>query len=305
MNLVETALSYLRAGLCVLPASLAEKRPMLPGWKAFQSALPTEQQVQTWFADAEALCIVTGAVSGHAEIFDFDQQGELFQAWCERVRQADPTILDKIVAETSPSTGWHTIARCESPVSGNLKLAQRKIYVESADPVEIKGKRYVPRKDVDGRFSVIITLIETRGEGGLFLCAPSPGYELAQGDLTQLPVLTAEQREIMLEAAWSLNEFIPEPEKIDTTSTPSLQRPGDDFNQRGNVRELLIKHGWTLAKPGENEYWRRPGKERGWSATLKNGVLYVFTLVGRGPYKEETIEIPSTAALLIAGAPAA
>lgn len=31
-----------------------------------------------------------------------------------------------------------------------------------------------------------------------------------------------------------------------------------------------------------------------------NGVLYVFTLVGRGPYKQETIEIPSTVSLLIA-----
>lgn len=31
-----------------------------------------------------------------------------------------------------------------------------------------------------------------------------------------------------------------------------------------------------------------------------HGVLYVFTLVGRGPYKEEVIEMPSTVALLIA-----
>jgi len=31
-----------------------------------------------------------------------------------------------------------------------------------------------------------------------------------------------------------------------------------------------------------------------------NGVLYVFTLVGRGPYKEEAIELPSTVSLLIA-----
>jgi hypothetical protein len=31
-----------------------------------------------------------------------------------------------------------------------------------------------------------------------------------------------------------------------------------------------------------------------------NGVLYVFTLVGRGPTKEETIEVPTQAALLIA-----
>ena len=32
-----------------------------------------------------------------------------------------------------------------------------------------------------------------------------------------------------------------------------------------------------------------------------NGVLYVFTLVGRGPYKEAVSEIPSSASLLIAG----
>ncbi|HEX3725563.1 MAG TPA: hypothetical protein VHV08_04945 [Pirellulales bacterium] len=31
-----------------------------------------------------------------------------------------------------------------------------------------------------------------------------------------------------------------------------------------------------------------------------HGVLYVFTLVGHGPYKQETLEIPSTVALLIA-----
>lgn len=32
-----------------------------------------------------------------------------------------------------------------------------------------------------------------------------------------------------------------------------------------------------------------------------HGVLYVFTLVGRGPYKEEVVEVPSSQALLIAG----
>lgn len=31
-----------------------------------------------------------------------------------------------------------------------------------------------------------------------------------------------------------------------------------------------------------------------------NGVLYVFALVGRGPYKEEKLEVPSTVALLLA-----
>lgn len=40
--------------------------------------------------------------------------------------------------------------------------------------------------------------------------------------------------------------------------------------------------------------------QRGRHSAPGNGVLYVFTLVGRGPYKEETVEIASTVSLLIA-----
>ena len=40
---------------------------------------------------------------------------------------------------------------------------------------------------------------------------------------------------------------------------------------------------------------------RGTHSAPGNGVLYVFALTGRGPYKVETVEVPSSAALLIAG----
>lgn len=39
---------------------------------------------------------------------------------------------------------------------------------------------------------------------------------------------------------------------------------------------------------------------QGRHSTKGNGVVYVFTLVGRGPYKEEKWEVPTTAALLVA-----
>jgi hypothetical protein len=54
-------------------------------------------------------------------------------------------------------------------------------------------------------------------------------------------------------------------------------RPGDDFNNRADIAALLVHHGWSLARDGENQHWRRPGKVAGVSATLKNGVLYVFS----------------------------
>ncbi|MFG0293509.1 MAG: DUF3987 domain-containing protein [Phycisphaerales bacterium JB050] len=53
-------------------------------------------------------------------------------------------------------------------------------------------------------------------------------------------------------------------------------RPGDEFNKRGDVRELLYRHGWTKVGGGANERWLRPGG-RGSSATLKDGVFYVHS----------------------------
>ena len=67
--------------------------------------------------------------------------------------------------------------RCTEPISANLKLAQQREVVDGPDPVERYGKSIKPRKDGAG-YSITQTLIETRGEGGLVLCAPSDGYEL-------------------------------------------------------------------------------------------------------------------------------
>ena len=67
--MIDTALTYLQAGLCILPADRHLKRPTLTGWKSFQTHLPIELQVRQWFgASAEAICIVTGAISGNLEV---------------------------------------------------------------------------------------------------------------------------------------------------------------------------------------------------------------------------------------------
>src|SRR5207244_2839621 len=49
--------------------------------------------------------------------------------------------------------------------------------------------------------------------------------------------------------------------------------------------------------PGKQELER---VKQGRHSAKGNGVLYVFALVGRGPYKEEHMEIPTTAGLLVA-----
>jgi hypothetical protein len=296
------ALSYLDAGLCVLPAIGAQKRPAVPEWKLYQNRQPTTSEMHKWFSlpapsgarqagnGQSALCLVCGQVSGNLEMLDFDAGGELFQPWCAVIREAAPGLLERLVIERTPSGGRHVAYRSQETVCGNLKLTQRRIETPNGEPVTIGGKQYAPRQDAGGQWHVLLTLIETRGEGGLFLCAPSPGYELAQGDFTHLPVLTADEREILLSSAWALNEHLPAPESV-PVSSPNLSRPGDDYAARGDVRALLQKHGWTLAKSGENEYWRRPGKSAGWSATLKNGVFYVFSS-NAAPFESEKAYAP-------------
>ena len=268
-EILPIAQNYLDAGMSVLPAIRTEKRPAIGKWKQYQQRLPVTAELNAWPWN-DAMCIICGQVSGNLEIIDFDGGGELFPAWMDRI---DPDLRDHLVIESTPSGGMHVIYRCDTPVCGNIKLAQRKV----DDKVQ--------------------TLIETRGEGGLFLCAPTPGYEMMQGDFCDLPVLTESQRDTLLRTAWELNEYwppvfngpnsydivdltmpnIPRVSGISANRSENSLRPGDDYNHRGDPREVLKQHGWVLAIPGENEYWRRPGKDIGWSGSLKHGVFHVFS----------------------------
>jgi hypothetical protein len=278
MPVLDHALNYLRAGLSVLPADAVGKRPAVASWKEYQERRPTEDELRTWFARDRALCLVTGKVSGNLEMIDFDCAGEKFAWWKQLVEHRAPGLLARLVIERSPSGGWHVVYRCATPPCGNIKLAERAVPVADDREVEFYGRKYKPRV-VNGRHEVWLTLIETRAEGGLFLCAPSPNYELAQGQFEAVPLLSDQEREVLLEAAWSQNELrrLPEPVPEPLADSGALDRPGDDYNARGDVRGVLRKHGWTLARQGENEYWRRPGKTDGWSATFKEGVFFVHS----------------------------
>jgi hypothetical protein len=273
------ALQYLAAGLCVLPARLAEKRPALASWKAFQSCRPAEAQITEWFARAEALCLLTGAVSGNLELLDFDCQAEAYAAWAEIVRRKAPGLLERLVAERSQSGGRHIIYRLAAPPPGNTKLARKIIVVADKTPVTYRGKQYVPRR-VGDHWQIEPVLIETRGEGGIFLCAPSPGYVVEQGSFEALPVLTAEERAVLIDAARALDELVTAvaaPMPAPSSAAGDTDRPGDDFNRRGDVRAVLLKHGWTKIREGENEHWQRPGKTEGNSATLRDNVFFCFS----------------------------
>lgn len=237
-----TALYYLTLGLSTLPASRAEKRPTVV-WKEYQKRLPTEAEWHGW-QRADAVCIVTGAVSGNLLMVDFDQQAKAFDAWAALV---PPALLARCAIERSQRGGLHVIVRCTESVPKNERLAS----------------------DLTGG-----VLIETRGEGGLFLCAPTAGYELTQGDFDSIPVLTPAEVAVLIDAARLLNLEPVREKKVRKPQAQSFNRdesPADDWNERGRevFKRLLEDKGWEFVRLyNENEQWRRPGKTTGVSASL-------------------------------------
>ena len=304
--ILQKALEYVAAGLSVIPTVKETKAPALKEWKTYQQRLPISTEVEDWFHRGDkCIGIVTGKVSGNLEMLDFDHQAELFEAWAALVREESPDLFERLILERTQNSGLHGVYRCpEVKIPGNLKLAMRAMDVtdqalkslrdSKVNPgdqaavrkvlpsirIEIAGKQHVPRL-VDDKFLVILTMIETRGEGGQFLAAPSPGYELLQGDFTAIPEITAGERQLLIEAANAINQWV-DPSKVEGQGarfSKVAQRPGDDFNQRGDVAPILEKHGWTITRNSSNfQHWRRPGKARGQSASLIDSkIFYVFS----------------------------
>ncbi|MBM4070267.1 MAG: hypothetical protein FJ271_15125 [Planctomycetes bacterium] len=288
----EAAIKYIEAGLSVIPIDAQEpsKSPdprRLRSWQVYQIRPPRLDEVRAWYERGGpfGLAVIGGGVSGKdrghgLEIIDFDTL-ELAAPWIEKVEESIPELTAKLVMIQSPRPGLHCYYRCRQ-FGGNQKLA---CAAAVSNP---------PTKN---------TLIELKAEGGYCLVCPSPRrchprnglYRLLDGspDLTQIPVITPEERAVLLDAARSFNRWTEHEAKpvrpVARNAAKDGKRPGDDFERRSTWSDILVPHGWVLVRRrGEIEDWRRPGKDDGISATINyagSGLLYVFSTNGY-PFEE-------------------
>lgn len=258
-NLRQEAARLSESGLNVLPATKSLKRPN-GSWREYREK---RRAVDEAFDCCDALAIVCGAISGNVEIIDFDAGAVDFDNWAERVAELDESAAQTLfscVLETTQSGGKHLAYRCETSVDGNLKLTTRA---------------------VDGAAK---TTIETRGEGGIVIVAPTAGYTVVRGDWAALPVVSAATRQTFLDAARSLSDAPKEPPKTPNAVPRSIANEGDSIadwmRTQGIIPRLLTANGWRYIETrGDNEHWRRPGKNDGVSGTLNLEKLcfYVFS----------------------------
>ena len=278
----DAALTLRDAGLSLIPIVLGLKKPPIK-WGEYQHRRASQAEIDRWFGDGpgddgyQAVAVICGPISGDAEALDFDEEAEAqFAAVRELVEQFAPGLWPRLYLGRTKSGGYRVIYRCAAGVGRNDKLAQR----PPADPATSDSPEI---------------LIETRAAGGLVVVDPTPGYTTIQGSLTDLPVISADERLILLACCRSRNRWVDPRDVVDTPRpTPASGRgdyvpggrPGDDYNARATnetVGALLEAHGWTRGRgAGSTSYWTRPGKDRheGHSATLGfigPGVLYVFS----------------------------
>jgi hypothetical protein len=278
-TILSLANSYADAGISTIPIrcdgskSPANTIPLDdngdPTWKPFQKEIAGPDERQSLFCRREVgIATVNGAVSGNLETVDFDDIPS-FQSWKElMIDQGARELYDRLLKFQTPRPGVQIQYRCYDGIGGSTKLARR-----------LK----------DGEIKV---LIETKGEGGYNLVPGCPPechetgrpYKLRGGDPFNPPVITAEERKLIFDISRSLNEYV-EPEFEHKPAPPPSgsngHRPGDEYNQRTTWSEILEPLGWKLIRTkGESELWRRPGKNKGISATTNyagSGLIYNFS----------------------------
>ncbi|MFH0965329.1 MAG: phage/plasmid primase, P4 family [Planctomycetota bacterium] len=263
----EAASEAVRAGLSLIPpAEDGSKRPAphwppngphqsVGVWTPYMHQCAPEPQLRAWWGPRLGMGTACGKVSGNLECLEFDDR-DTYEAFKSLAQQADLSdLLAKLetgYVEDSPAGGVHWLYRCRV-IAGNLKLASR------------PGANGTPE-----------VLIETRGEGGYVILAPSSGpvhqtgkpYIKRAGSFATIPRLTPTERDDLHHLAQTFNEVL-DPAPAPPRTAPTVdRRPGDDFNQRATWSEVLDPYGWTpVFTRGDETHWRRPGKDSGMSAT--------------------------------------
>ncbi len=293
MALRDAAHAFAAVGCAVVPTRTDGTKAPAAFWKQYQQRRPTADEIDGWLTDGQydGIGLVCGAVSGDLEMLELEGRA-VAENYVQQLQAALTDHghgdlwqrLNTGYLEVTPGRGLHWLYRVDGPARPNLKLARR-----PATAAELAAK---PGEKVK-------VLIETRGEGGYVVVAPSAGrthetglaWVVAAGGPNSIPVLTEDERDA-LHAIAATFDRMPVDELRDnrannfTGSDTSAgqspgNRPGDDYNAKADWADLL--DGWTKVRSvGDGWAWRRPGKDRGISATTGTSGdgadrLYVFS----------------------------
>ncbi len=240
-DLLKAGLAYLEGGVNLIPVN-ARKTPADPPlpyqrWKRYQTERVTKAVLRKWANNpgVHGWAMVCGKISNGLTILDFDEPG-FYERWTAKVGNLAQLLPTQ---QTGSGDGYQVGFR------SNLHFHNDKL-------------AYVPADNEEGR----ITAIETRGEGGYAVVAPSycpeamkrgnkhqQPYRVIQGDFAKIPTISDEQAQFLLKAARSLDEMPLAKKQMQSAPLPP-NRNGDGadsgvigvFNERYEVSAILERN---------------------------------------------------------------
>ena len=272
LNLIESAENFLIAGISVLPCK-EDKRPLRAEWGSLQKMpMPLEDSEQE-FRNSAYIGVITGEVSGNLEGIDFDNHDhgieKYFNAW--KLENAEIFAKYDIYIERTKRGGFHVLYRIDSENIYNSRVL--------------------------ARWETKETMIETKGEGGYFIVAPSEGYAVISGDLTLVPTIRPDEREQLIQTAKKLSKVTQSTEEKETESSHhDFTDPVSwyNWNKVNYSKGLLTEAGWSKSTDKNKvEHWSKPGTKNEVHATWghKYNALYVFS-TSTLPFKNECYYTP-------------
>jgi putative DNA primase/helicase len=283
-------------GVSVVPI-ITKNKPLI-SWKPYQASAPTLDEINDWWGNGHpyGIAIICGAVSGNLEMTEIEARALTSESLSDIADAAERlgcfNAWNRIMngyTQHSPSGGLHTVYRIlDHEVPGNEKIARDEV-------------RYITDENGHEKREQLV-FAETRGEGGYFVGAPSPGnchpsgepWLLASGSYGKVPFVSWAERNLIHQAirealdkssrgVSSLHNpdvpvhvpdvppHLPPGNQPSTalalvpSSTPvasSGTSPGSDWMNQTDWAQILEPAGWTLHS--------RMGEERLWTRPGKH-----------------------------------
>jgi hypothetical protein len=236
---LEAALQYHAAGLRVIPfRNDPNPAKQYPTWKKYRDAQTIEDVRRLFSKPCDRIAMLTG-VDG-LEAIDIDTKHDPqktianeFGQFCKE--DADATAaLSKCLKVRTKSGGWHIIYRADN-IEGSQKLTHREGAKEA--------------------------VIETKGIAGLLFVAPSTGYILEQGNYTEIPKISNDERTALITIARLLSHRVEADEQATGKGFGTNgEKPGDAYNAAKNLLDVAEGYGWReVSRSGNKIYLNRPG----------------------------------------------
>jgi hypothetical protein len=235
--------------LSIIPIS-SQKLPFKE-WKAFQKNIPDYETWNNHYLKNGYIGIICGAVSGNLEGLDFDLKNDPSKTIEQQFRSRIPEeLFRRLIVVQTPNGGFHYIYRCPgTKIEGNLQLAWH---------------------------TNETIIIETRGEGG-YLASHISQYQVIQGTFDvlnlnwEIPEITPQEREFLLETARSLNRNLKQAKPF-TYKDAAISR----FNEEFDIIPVFEKHNWwEVEEDSEKILLLREGSTAHHSGTyFKNDRLF-------------------------------